>query len=99
MKNKENFNPEKKSTFFGNFHFSYWKLVVRIEEETDDIQNVILFQTVANSHGEFVSESKKKLKNKENLIDADEFSFHKIKIVRIKSPSSDLKKKQKTYKM
>ena len=43
------------------------------------MQNLILFQTVSNSDGEFGSELQKKLKNKKNLIRADKFSFHKIK--------------------
>ena len=39
------------------------------------MQNLILFQTVTNWVREFVSERQKKLKNKENLIHADSFSF------------------------
>ena len=43
------------------------------------MQNLIVFQTVTNSDGEFGSERHNRLKNKENLIDAEEFSFDKIK--------------------
>ena len=53
------------------------------------MQNLILFQTITNSDGEFVSQPHKKMKNKENFIHADEFSIHKIKIVLNKSPSSE----------
>ena len=53
------------------------------------MQNWILFQTVTNSAGEFGSQPHKKLKNKENLIHADEFSFEKMKIFLIKSSSSE----------
>ena len=52
------------------------------------MQNLIVFRTVANSGGEFGSERRKKLKNMENLIHADEFTFHKIKIFLIKNSSS-----------
>ena len=51
------------------------------------MQNLILFQTVTNSGGEFVSQLQKKLKNKEDFIFEDEFSFHKIKIFHMKSSS------------
>ena len=57
-----------------------------------DMQNLILFHTVRNSGGEFMSQPQKKLKNKENLIHADEFSFEKMKIFLIKSSSSEYKK-------
>ena len=52
------------------------------------MQNWILFETVTNSDRKFGSERQKKLKNKENLIRADEFVFHKIKIFLIKNSSS-----------
>ena len=52
------------------------------------MQNWILFQTVTNSDREFVSQPHKKLKNKENLIDADEFSFEEMKIFLLKISSS-----------
>ena len=48
-----------------------------------------LFQTFTNRDGEFVSERQQKLKNNENLIHADEFSFHKMKIFLIKTSSSE----------
>ena len=41
-------------------------------EWNKQMQNWILFQTVTNSDREFVSQPHKKLKNKENWIDADE---------------------------
>ena len=53
------------------------------------MQNWILFQTLTNSGGEFVSQRQKKLKNKENLIHTNEFSFEKMKIFLIKSSSSE----------
>ena len=53
------------------------------------MQNWILFQTVTNAAREFGSQAKKKLKNKENFIRADEFIFHKIKIFLIKNSSSE----------
>ena len=56
-----------------------------MEEEKEEMQNWILFQTVANSDGEFVSQLHKKLKNRENLIHEHEFSFHRIKIFLIKN--------------
>ena len=49
------------------------------------MQNLILSQTVTKSDGELGSERQKKLKNKENLIDADEFSFRKMKIFLMKN--------------
>ena len=49
------------------------------------MQNWILFQTVTDSDGEFVSQPDKKLKNKQNFIGADGFSFEKMKIFLIKS--------------
>ena len=51
------------------------------------MQNLILFQTVTNSGGEFVSHLQKKLKSKQDFIFENEFSFHKIKIFIMKSPS------------
>ena len=54
--------------------------MLRVEEEKEEMQNWILFQTVTNSDREFVSQPHKKLKNKENFIGADEFIFHKMKI-------------------
>ena len=61
---------------------------MRVEEEKEEMHNWILFQTVTNSDGEFVSEPHKKLKNKGNWIDADPFSFEKMKIFLIKESSS-----------
>ena len=52
------------------------------------MQNLILFHTDANSDGEFMSQAHQKLKNKENLIRADEMSFEKIKIFLMKNSSS-----------
>ena len=53
------------------------------------MQNLIFFQTVTNSGGEFEPEQQKILKNKENWIDADEFRFDKIKIFLMKNSSSE----------
>ena len=52
------------------------------------MQNLILFQTVTNSDREYGSKRQKKLKNKENLIHADEFTFQKMKIYHIKNSLS-----------
>ena len=52
------------------------------------MQNSILFQTGTNWGWEFESQLRKKLKNKENWIDADEFSFEKMKIFLIKKSCS-----------
>ena len=49
--------------------------------------NLFLFQTATNSYREFSTQLHKKLKNKENFIRADEFTFHKNKIFLIKSSS------------
>ena len=53
------------------------------------MQNWILFQTVTNSDEKFGSQPRPKLKNQENFIHADEFSFHKIKIFLMKNSSSE----------
>ena len=53
------------------------------------MQKLILFQTVINSDGEFVSQPHKKPKNKEHIIHVEEFSFEKMKIFLIKSSSSE----------
>ena len=52
------------------------------------MQNLILFQTVTNPGGEFVSQLHEKLKNKKNLIPADEFTYHKLKIFLMKNSLS-----------
>ena len=59
------------------------------------MQNSILFQSVTNSDGEFGSQRQKKLKNKRNLIHANEFIFQKIKIFLRKNSSSKLMKKRR----
>ena len=59
--------------------------MLRVEEENEEMQNWILFQTVINSDREFVSEPHKKVKNKENFIRADEFSFEKMKTFLMKN--------------
>ena len=56
------------------------------------MHNLILFETVTNSDGEFGSERQKQLKNKENFIREDEFSFEKMKIFHMKNSSSEQKK-------
>ena len=43
------------------------------------MQNLIVFQTVTNSDQESVPERQKKLKNKKNLIHADQLPFDKLK--------------------
>ena len=48
------------------------------------MQKWIPFQTVTNSDGEFMRQPNKKLKNEEDCICADEFSFHIIKIFLMK---------------
>ena len=72
-----------------NENFSYENFVLNLEEEKVEMQNWILFQTVTNSYGELGSQPHKKLKNKENLIHAVEFSFDQIEIFLIKSSSSE----------
>ena len=59
-----------------------------VEEEKEEMQNWIIFQTVTNSDREFLSEPHNKLKDNENCIDADEFSFQKIEIFLKKNSSS-----------
>ena len=88
-KSKENFIRADEFTFLRNENFSYEKFVVKVEEQNEEMQNWILYQTVTNCDGEFVSERQKKLKNKENLICRDEFSSHKIKIFLRKNWSSE----------
>ena len=51
---------------FTKLKFFISKVVLRVEEETEDIQNLILFQTVTTSDREFVSQPHEKLKNKKN---------------------------------
>ena len=53
------------------------------------MRNLIVFQTVTNSDQEFVSEPQKKLRNKKNLIHADQLPFDKIKIFPMKTSSSE----------
>ena len=53
------------------------------------MQNLIVFETVTNSDGEFWSERQKKLKSKANFIRADEFTFHKIKVFLMKNSASE----------
>ena len=69
-----------------NENFSYEKFLLRVEQEKEGVQNWILFQTVTNSDREFEIElmlnrtrNCHKLKNKENFIRADEFSFRRRK--------------------
>ena len=62
--------------------------VLRGEEEMEQMQNLILFQTVTNSHGEFGFERENKLKNKQNFIRGADFSFYEMKIFLIKNSSS-----------
>ena len=66
--------------------------MVRAEEEKEVMQNLILFESVANSVREFRSQAPKKLKNKENIIRAEGLSFEKMKIFLMKNSSSEQKK-------
>ena len=52
------------------------------------MQNLIVFQTVLNSDGEFGFEWQKKLKSKANFILGHEFTFHKIKVFLMKNSAS-----------
>ena len=49
--------------------------MVREEEQKEEMQNLILFQTVTDSSDEFVVEREEKMKNKDNFICAEEISF------------------------
>ena len=69
--------------------------MVRVEKEKEVMQNSILFQTVKISDEEFGSQASKKLKNKENSIRAEGFSFEKVKISLMKNSSSEQKKKKR----
>ena len=62
--------------------------MLRVEEEKEEMQNWIFYQTVTNSDREFLSERHNKLKNNEYCIDADEFSFQKIETFLKKNSSS-----------
>ena len=59
-----------------------------VEKKKEKMENLILFQTVRNSYGEVGSEWQRKLKNRENLIHTDEFTFHEIKIFLMKNSFS-----------
>ena len=62
---------------------------MRVGEDKADMQNLILFQAVTKWDGEFGSQLHEKLKNKQNYIAADEFTFKKFKIFLMKSFSSE----------
>ena len=49
--------------------------MVREEEQKEEMQNLILFQTVTVSSDEFVFRGEEKMKNKDNFICAEEISF------------------------
>ena len=51
------------------------------------MQNLIVFQTVTNSDGEFRSEGQKKLENTNNFIRGHELSFQKIEVFLMKNSS------------
>ena len=72
---------------FTKLEFAYETFVIRVEKDKEQTWNLIVFQTVTDSDEEFWSEPEKKLKNKENLFRADEFTLHKLKIFLIKSSS------------
>ena len=95
LKNKENLIRADEMSFEKIKIFLIKKFVVKVEEEKEAMRNWIFFQTVANSGGEFGSEQQKKLKNKENLIHANELSFDKIKIFLMRNSSSEYKKKRR----
>ena len=70
---------------------------MRVEQEKEEMQNSILYQTLTNSDKKFLSQRQKTLKNNEILIDADEFSFQKIKVFLIKSSFSKYKKTNRKW--
>ena len=78
LKNKENWIDADEFSFWEIESFSFKKVVVEVEEGKEEMQNWSLFETGTNWGWEFESQLRKKLKNRENLIDADEFRFHKI---------------------
>ena len=61
-----------------NQNLYHQKFISREEENKQQMKNWILFQTVTNSDREPVPQQHKKLKNKENLMSADELPFHQI---------------------
>ena len=52
------------------------------------MQNWILVQTVTNLAREFGSQPQKKLKNKQNFIRGEDFSFYEMKMFPLKNWSS-----------
>ena len=60
MKNKENFICSEEISFCENQNFCHGKFVVREEEQKHEMQNLIRFQTVTDSSGEFVYKREKK---------------------------------------
>ena len=89
MKTNKIFIRAEGLSFWENKNFYYEKLALTVEEEKEEMHNLILFQTVTNSDGEFVSQPHKKLKNKENFIREHKFNFDKIKTFTVKNSSSD----------
>ena len=53
--------------------------VLRVEENSEQVQNLILLQTVTNSDGKFGFERENKLKNKLNFIRGADYSFDEMK--------------------
>ena len=53
------------------------------------MQNLIVFQTVTNSNGEFAAERQKNLKRKENFIGREDLSFYEMKIFLMENSSSE----------
>ena len=86
---QQRFTGGEEFNFLKNESIPYEKFLLQVEEGKKEMQNLIHFKTVTNSDRELVSQPREKLKNKEHLIHADEFSFHEIKSFLIKSPSSE----------
>ena len=67
--------------------FFFQKFVLRVEENSEQMQNLIFFQTVTNSDGEFGFERENKLKYKQNFIRGPDYSFDEMKIFPTKNSS------------
>ena len=85
---KGKFNSYRRIQLWENENFSYQKFVLSVEENSERMQNLILFQTVTNSDVKFGFERENKLKNKQNFIRGADFSFYEMKIFPIKNSSS-----------
>ena len=74
VKNNENFRGAEELSSRESLNFYCEKFVVREEEETVEMENSILFQTVTDLSEEFVFKIEEKLKNKENFMCEEELS-------------------------